>query len=66
MIYVTFHSHYGAILFKKEMKKRGVEATLMPVPRFLSSSCGTCARLADDAVIPDPLPACEIEGVHRV
>lgn len=37
----TFHSHFGAVRFKKES---GIpEVRLMPVPRDLSSSCGTCA-----------------------
>ena len=34
----TFYSHYGAILFKKRL---GGDAVLRPVPRALSSSCGT-------------------------
>lgn len=40
----TFHSHYGAMAFKKAIEQRGFSVTLMPVPRHLSSSCGTCAR----------------------
>ena len=34
----TFHSHYGAIMFRK---RAGGDAELRPVPRTLSSSCGT-------------------------
>ena len=37
-----FYSHFGAIRFKKECAAYGYEAKLMPVPRDLSSSCGTC------------------------
>jgi hypothetical protein len=40
----------------------------MPVPRNLSSSCGTCVRYeaADDAsAVPDPLPE-EVEQIVRV
>ena len=48
--------------FKKNMEARGAVVTLMPVPRFLSSSCGTCARLDDrDAV---NLPMEDVEGVY--
>ena len=36
----TFANHYGAMLFKKKV---GSGCTLRPVPRALSSSCGTCA-----------------------
>lgn len=34
----TFQSHYGAIMFRKRI---GGDAALKPVPRSLSSSCGT-------------------------
>ncbi len=36
----TFENHYKAMLFRKGM---GTECTLRPVPRCLSSSCGTAA-----------------------
>lgn len=62
MTYVTFYSHYGAIQFKKEMDARGYSVALMPVPRFLSSSCGTCARL--DGSMPADFSLEEIEGVY--
>ena len=38
----TFYSHFGAIRFKKLCEGRGWPARVMPVPRDLSSSCGTC------------------------
>ncbi len=62
MIYVTFYSHYGAIQFKRKMEARGVDVTLMPVPRFLSSSCGTCARLEEGTA--EDLPMDDVEGVY--
>ena len=37
---ITFHSQYAAFLFKKNY---GGECSLKPVPRQLSSSCGTAA-----------------------
>jgi len=40
----TFYSHFGAIRFKKLCEAQGIAARLMPVPRDLSSSCGTCVR----------------------
>ena len=42
MTLATFYSHYGAMLTKKRL---GDSCTLRPVPRSLSSSCGTCACL---------------------
>lgn len=47
MYYIaTFYSHFGAMRFKKDA---GVKSPrLMPVPRNLSSSCGTCVRFECD------------------
>ncbi|WP_373727078.1 DUF3343 domain-containing protein [Bacteroides heparinolyticus] len=45
MVYIaTFFSHFGAIRFKKEMDGKVENMVLMPVPRSVSSSCGTCVR----------------------
>lgn len=38
----TFFSHFGAIRFEKNCRTNNIPARLMPVPRTLSSSCGTC------------------------
>ena len=38
----TFFSHFGALRFQRLCTKLGYEAQLAPVPRSLSSSCGTC------------------------
>lgn len=40
----TFFTHYGAIAFQRYCTANGYHGKLMPVPRFLSSSCGTCVR----------------------
>ncbi|HJB57783.1 MAG TPA: DUF3343 domain-containing protein [Candidatus Flavonifractor intestinipullorum] len=40
----TFHTHFGAIRFHKLCKSLGDPAVMMPVPRALSASCGTCVR----------------------
>lgn len=43
MTYIaTFFTHFGAIEFRRICASRGWEARLSPVPRTLSSSCGTC------------------------
>lgn len=41
----TFRSHYGAMMFKK---RYGEGCVLRPVPRTLSSSCGTAAYFSGD------------------
>ena len=53
MVYIaTFYSHFGAIRFKKLCQAQGIAARLMPVPRDLSSSCGTCVRYESESACP--------------
>lgn len=53
MIYIaTFYSHFGAIHYMHLCKEAGFPAKLMPVPRNLSSSCGTCVRYEGDRFCP--------------
>jgi len=40
----TFHTHLSALLTSRTLTELGVPARMMPVPRKLSSSCGTCVR----------------------
>lgn len=40
---VTFHTHFDAIQYVKFLKTKNLQGTLKPVPRKVSSSCGTCA-----------------------
>ena len=58
----TFHSHFGAVLYCKNLKKQGVAAKLMPVPRKVSSSCGTCVCYEHDSAID--LEDCELDSVY--
>ncbi|MGN0298914.1 MAG: DUF3343 domain-containing protein [Lachnospiraceae bacterium] len=48
----TFYSHFGAIRFKKICEKQHISAKIMPVPRNLSSSCGTCVQYESNAPCP--------------
>lgn len=40
----SFHTHFAALSTYKKLKAAGVECELSPVPRWMSSSCGTCVR----------------------
>ncbi|MDO4581667.1 MAG: DUF3343 domain-containing protein [Bacillota bacterium] len=63
----TFYSHFGALRFKKACQAAGMEAAVMPVPRELSSSCGSCVKFdstADYADYHDPYG--EIEQIVRL
>ncbi|MBR2372254.1 MAG: DUF3343 domain-containing protein [Clostridia bacterium] len=46
----TFYTHFGALKFNKDCKKLSVKSKQMPVPRVLSSSCGTCVSFETDDV----------------
>jgi len=59
----TFYSHFGAVRFKRFCEGMGWAARLMPVPRDLSSSCGTCVRYEGE--LPDPIPE-EAEQIVRL
>ena len=64
MTYIaTFYSHFGAIRFKKECKKSNMTAEAMPVPRDLSSSCGTCVKFETDRDLHEFSWSQEVEQV---
>jgi len=45
MEYVAlFFTQFGAIKFEKSLNKKGIQGTMMPVPRKLSSSCGISVK----------------------
>lgn len=61
----TFHTHLAALRSCNALKKAGLDgARLAPVPRRLSSSCGTCAFYEAG----DPMLSCmdgDMEAVYR-
>ena len=67
MTYIaTFYSHFGAIRYKKRCGQQGWQAQVMPVPRDLSSSCGTCVRYQGQAPFPGEEIPEEVEQVVQV
>lgn len=62
----TFYAHFGAIRYKKFCEKQGIYAKIMPVPRTLSSSCGTCVLYTADNYICDDTHIDEIEQIVMV
>ncbi len=44
----TFYTHAAALLTNRSLKIAGVVSVLGPVPRVLSSSCGTCVLYTSD------------------
>lgn len=63
----TFYSHFGAIRFKREAPEGVTNIELRPVPRNLSSSCGTSASFeADERFTFTEDPTEEIEQIVAV
>lgn len=61
----TFHTHLSALMTCRKLSGLGLSARMMPVPRKLSSSCGTCV------IYSAPEPHLEqmdedVEGVYEV
>ena len=67
---VTFHVTQHALIFEKTIKEAGETVKLMPVPRQVSSSCGTAARIPCEKK-EDILNICKekdlpIEGFYKI
>lgn len=59
----TFHTHFGAMSFQKKMEKSGQNASMMPVPRALSASCGVCVRF--DGPFDPSMATEDLEAVYQ-
>lgn len=65
-IYVaTFYTHLSAQLSSKRLRSAGYETRMMPVPRALSSSCGTCVRYEGEGDRRELLDA-DAEALYEV
>ncbi|NMA87007.1 MAG: DUF3343 domain-containing protein [Tissierellia bacterium] len=67
---ITFQITQHALIFEKNMKELGYSIKLMPVPRQVSSSCGTAAKIPCDKK-EEILNICNeknlpIEDFHRI
>ena len=60
----TFHTHLSALMTSRSLTALGVRAQMMPVPRKLSSSCGTCVRYFSDEPNLDAMDE-DVEGVYE-
>lgn len=59
----TFFSHFGATRFKKNCVRNGLFAQVMPVPRSLSSSCGTCVKYS---TAENPVPKEHLQEIEQI
>ena len=61
--FATFFSHFGAMRYQQLCREQGIECRVMPVPRNLSSSCGTCVRYEGETACPADVWPQEVEQV---
>ena len=61
----TFHTHLSALLTCQRLTAAGVRARMMPVPRKLSASCGTCVRYQAETAILDAMDP-DVENVYEI
>lgn len=61
----TFHTHLAALQTSRALTAAGIAARMSPVPRKLSSSCGTCARYSAEDPQLEKMDA-DVEGVYLV
>ena len=74
MTYIaTFYTHAAALMTHRNLIRSGRQAVMMPVPRALSSSCGTSVKFesgdpADDCMDPDleAIYAVEPDGYRQI
>ena len=61
----TFYTHAAALMTNRTLNGKGIPSRLGPVPRVLSSSCGTCVMyVSDDPHLKDMDR--DVEGVYAV
>ncbi|MCL2527430.1 MAG: DUF3343 domain-containing protein [Defluviitaleaceae bacterium] len=60
----TFFSHYDALVFFNYLNEAGITPKLIPVPRRLSSSCGTCVAF-EAMQLPSHNADCELEAIYK-
>ena len=61
----TFHTHLSALMTSRNLNAKGAKAGMMPVPRKLSSSCGTCVRYLAEEALLDAMGV-DVEAVYEV
>lgn len=60
----TFHTHLSALLTSRSLTGRGISARMMPVPRKLSASCGTCVSYRGEDPMLSAMDA-DVEAVYE-
>lgn len=61
----TFHTHLSALMTSRKLTGLGLTARMMPVPRKLSSSCGTCVYYKAEEPHLEVMDE-DVEGVYQI
>lgn len=61
----TFHTHLAALKTHRSLSAAGIAARMAPVPRKISSSCGTCVFYSAEEPCFDRLDT-DTEAVYRM
>ena len=62
----TFHTHFDAVKYNKYIRGLGAMAVLKPVPRKLSSSCGSCVGFTLAGELPfEQIFTPDVERLYR-
>lgn len=59
----TFHTHLAALMTSRTLTREGIPVQMAPVPRRLSSSCGTCVRYVAEAPLLETMDE-DVESVY--
>lgn len=62
--FATFHTHLSALITNRSLTALGIHSQMLPVPRKLSSSCGTCVRYLSNDPNLDVMDE-DVEGVYQ-
>lgn len=62
--FATFHTHLSALITNRSLTAQGIRSQMLPVPRKLSSSCGTCVRYLSNEPNLDAMDE-DVEGVYQ-
>ncbi|NLF34348.1 MAG: DUF3343 domain-containing protein [Clostridiales bacterium] len=62
---LTFFTHYAAMRAARALEESGTPFAMMPVPRAVSSNCGTCVRCTCDTP-PLSLAGEDTEAIYAV
>lgn len=61
---LTFYTQLDAIVARESLNNKKISVKLSPVPRVLSSSCGTCAIVKD--VLKSDLVDIDFDCLYRI